>query len=139
MFPTLFISTIKLLVINITGHTLATSEFALSMTIYSEPDDHRDVQTHVCLGLRPNTLGNLGNISRVGFQNGLGKSLGFGFISDDVVRVEEELLQLGWVNSAERSRTNVSVCGHQGWGVSERDDNEGGQGGLPCYSPMRAC
>ena len=75
------------------------------MTIYSEPDDHCDAQTRVCLGLRPNTLGNLGNISRVRFQNGLGKSLGFGFIPDDVVCVEEDLLQLGWVNSAERSRT----------------------------------
>lgn len=95
-------------------------------------------------GVRRNTPGDLGNVSRVGFENGLDESLGFGFIPDDVVRVEEDMLQLGTTETGDERHKEVEDKGLCVWasglgGVSERYDDEGGQGGLPCYSPMRAC
>lgn len=58
--------------------------------------DHDDARTlGVSLVVRRDALGDLRNIGRVGFEDGFGVFLGFGFVPDDDVGVGEDLLELG--------------------------------------------
>ena len=87
--------------------------------------NHHDARTLVGLGIRRDALGDLRDVGRVGFENGFGVLLGFGFVPDDDVGVGEDLLQLGSEELEDEGRGEVEG---QGLRVRVRCD-EGGRGG----------